>query len=240
MASTGFGFRLPLAALTLLLAAGAPPAAAQRNGLREVHELGSAGLNLVVADPVGDFGRHVDVAGGVDAFGALNLGPGSPIALRLEGSFLVYGNDNLVVALPYYPLAITTTYSIATLGIGPQLTLGSGPMRLYGFGTFGFSYLSASTHYDMGGCGCGAIATATYFDDWRPALRGGGGLRVMLGGRHNPVSLDLGASYLHNGSTWYVAPGGVVPQPNGSVAIYPAHTSADLVIVHLGVSVGIR
>src|SRR5216110_693251 len=70
----------------LLLAALLPSTlAAQHYGLREVRNVGSAGLNLVVARPVGDFQRNVDVAGGVNVFGALNVGRIGALAIRLDG-----------------------------------------------------------------------------------------------------------------------------------------------------------
>jgi len=240
MQSIGLLSRLRAAALPAVLLAAAVPAAAQRYGLREVRDIGTGGINLVVAVPVGEFRRTVDVAGGVDVFGTLNLGRGSPVALRLDGSYLLYGHDSRIVTQPYAPLAINTTYSIATFGVGPQLTIGTGPVKLYGFGTFGASYISARSSYRVDGCGCETFGSATDFDDWTAALQTGGGLLVVVNSRHAPVALDLGARYLYNGDAWYVSPGDVVPQPNGDVFVYPAHSRADLVMLHVGVSVGIR
>jgi hypothetical protein len=228
------------AAISAGLLAAAIPATAQGYGLREVRDIGMGGVSLVVAVPMGEFQRNVDVAGGVDVFGAVNLGRGSPVALRLGGSYLLYGHDKRIVTQPYYPLAINTTYSIATFGIGPQLTFGTGPVKLYGFGTFGASYISARSSYRVDDCGCETFSSATDFDDWTAALQTGGGLLVSLRTRHVPVALDLGARYLYNGEAWYVSPGDVEPLPNGDVFIYPAHSRADLVMIHLGVSVGIR
>ena len=210
-------------------------------GLREVRDLGSAGINLVVGVPQGEFGQGVNVAGGLDAFVAPALGRGSPLGLRLDGSYLLYGSEHSLVAQPYYPLAVNTTYSIATLGIGPQLTFGSGgPVRLYGFGTFGVSYIWAHSSYDVGGCGCEAVASGIDLDDWTTALQGGGGLLITLNRRRTPVSLDVGARYLANGTAWYATPGDVVPQSNGDVVVYATRSRVDLVLVHVGVSIGLR
>lgn len=230
-----------LVALAVMVA-GVRPGVGQRyaSGLREVRDVGSAGINLAVAVPVGEFKRNVNVAGGVDVFGALSLGRGGAVAIRFDGSYLIYGDENRYIPQPFFPVAVNTTYSIATFGIGPQLTVGQGPVRLYGFGTFGASYISARSSYRVDGCGCDAFASQTDFDDWQGALQGGGGLLVALRTRHTPVSIDLGARYMYNGDAWYVTPGDVVPQPNGSVAIYPNRTPANLVVMHLGVTVGIR
>ena len=228
-------------ALLALVAVGLEPVVSQRyaSGLRGVRDLGSAGITLAVAVPVGDFNR-MSVAGGLDLFGTLSLGRGGPLAIRLDGSYLIYGDENRFIPQPYYPVAVNTTYSIASFGVGPQITLGQGPVRLYGFGTFGASYISARSSYQVDGCGCDAFASQTDFDDWQAALQGGGGLLVALHTRHAPVAIDLGARYLYDGDAWYVTPGDVVPQSNGSVAIYPNRTQANLVVIHLGVSVGIR
>lgn len=208
------------------------PLAAQRysSGLREVREMGTAGINFAIGVPTGDFAQNVDVAGGFDAFGTVNLGAGSPMALRFEGAYLVYGSD--------HQFDLNTTYSIATLGFGPQITVGQGPMRLYGFGTVGLSYISAYSSF-RDGCGCYSYGSQTDFSDWTSALQTGGGVLLTLG-RRSSVSLDLGARYLHSGFANYVAPGDVQPQPTGDVIVYTSRARPNLTVVHLGLSVGLR
>jgi hypothetical protein len=219
---------------------GVTPLAAQHYGLREVRDAGSAGVHVALGVPVGDFRQSINAAGGVDVFGTVNLDRAGGLALRVDGSYLVYGIDDRVVAQAFYPVGIKTTYSIATLGVGPQMTLGQGPLRLYGFGEAGFSYIWAHSSYRVDGCGCDAFASYTDFDDWTGALQAGGGLLVSLRRGHTPVALDLGARYLNHGRAWVVRPGDVVPQSDGSVVVYPTRTRADLVVFQLGVSVGLR
>ena len=223
----------------------ATPLPGQRYGLREVRNVGSAGAHLALAIPVGEFQQSITAAGGVDVFGALNLDREAKMvemmaSMRLDGSYLLYGLDNNVFIQPFYPVGINTSYSIATVGLGPQITLGQGPLRLYGFGQAGFSYIWAHSSYRVDGCGCDAFASYTDFGDWTGALQAGGGFLVSLRSRRTPVSLDLGARYLSNGEAWVVRPGDVVPQSDGSVIVYPTRTRADLVVFHLGVSVGLR
>lgn len=215
-------------ALTLLaLVVGARSASAQYRGLREVRgDAGNFGVNLVVGAPQGDFARNVDVAGGIDAFAAV----GNPVGLRLEGAYLVYGSD--------HQFDLNTTYAIATLGVGPQITVGEGPMRLYGFGTVGFSYISAYSSFPDG-CGCYSYGSQTDFSDWTSALQAGGGVLLTLG-RRTPVSLDIGARYLYSGFANYVAPGDVQPQPNGDIVVFTSRARPNLAEVHFGVSIGIR
>jgi hypothetical protein len=215
----------------LVLLVGVAPASAQYHGLREVRgDAGAFGINLAVGAPQGDFARNVDVAGGLDAFGTVSLGAGSPLGLRFEGAYLVYGSD--------HQFDLNTTYAIATLGVGPQITVGQGPMRLYGFGTVGFSYISAYSSFPDG-CGCYSYGSQTDFSDWTQALQAGGGVLLTLG-RRTPVSLDIGARYLSSGFANYVAPGDVQPQPNGDIVVFTSRARPNLTIVHFGVSIGIR
>lgn len=229
--------------LVAVAVAGASPLAAQRPpsgyGLREVRDRGTAGATLVLGVPQGEFGRNVNVAGGVNLFAAPSLG-GGPLGLRFDGSYLIYGSQHQYVWQPYVPLDIRTTYSIASLGVGPQFTLGrDSPLRLYGFGTVGVSYIFAHSSYDAGTCGCD-LADAIDFDDWTTAFQGGAGLLIVLNRRHQPISLDLGARYFGNDAAWYATSGDIVPQPSGDVVVYATHSRLDLLLFHLGVSVALR
>src|ERR1051325_11967118 len=94
-----------LSVLAILVGAGS--ATAQYRGLRGVAgDAGSFGFNLAVGAPSGDFAQNVDVAGGIDAFGAVNLGAGNPLGLRFEVGYLVYRSDQHIDANT--PHAITT------------------------------------------------------------------------------------------------------------------------------------
>lgn len=222
----------------LALIVGAGSASAQHYGLREVRDAGSFGVNLAVGAPTGDFAQNVNVAGGIDAFAAVNVGRGSPVALRFEGAYLVYGSDDVFVPQSF-GARLTTTYSIVTVGVGPQITVGQGPMRVYGFGTVGVSYISTYSSFGPDGCGCNGYNSLTDFSDWAAAFQAGGGVLLRLG-RHSPVALDLGARYLYSGFANYVAPGDVQPQTNGDIAVFTSRARPNLTEFHLGVSIGIR
>src|SRR5574341_1830341 len=148
--------------LGLLLVVAASPAWAQRSALREVRSggRGTAGAGFLLGLPVGEFKDHVDVAGGFGGFLAVNLDRGGALGVRLDGSFLVYDNLRDVAYLSggyvAYPVDLNTTSYIASLRVGPQLTVGQGPVRLYGFGLGGISYFATETSY--GDCGCGPAA----------------------------------------------------------------------------------
>ncbi len=203
-------------------------------------DAGSLGFSFEGAVPSGDFRQFTNFAGGAGAQATVNLGAGSPIGIRLEATGLVYGTGYQVVPQAYYPLSVRTTYGMGTLGIGPQITIGSGPMRLYGFATIGGSYISTWSSYSDGGCGCVPWGGGTDFSDWTAAYRAGGGLQLRMGGPRSSTMLDLGASYLHNDPAWYVVPGSVVTAPDGSIHLATVRSPTELVTFHVGVSVILR
>jgi opacity protein-like surface antigen len=207
--------------------------------LREVRNRGSAGGGLMVAVPVGEFGNHISIAGGLDLFGALSLDRSGALSLRLDGSWLAYDHvrDAGYVSSPYYsiPVDLNTTSYIASLRAGPQLTLGQGALRLYGFGLGGLSYFATET--SAGGCGCDSFGSITQYDDVTAAWEAGGGVQIKLGRGHTPVLLDLGARYLHNGRVTYLPARSL---SGGATVLRPIESEANVIIYQLGVTVGLR
>jgi opacity protein-like surface antigen len=229
--------RIGMAVLGLTLTAA--PLWGQRSALREVRNRGSAGGGLMVAVPVGEFGNHISIAGGLDLFGALSLDRSGALSLRLDGSWLAYDHvrDAGYVSSPYYsiPVDLNTTSYIASLRAGPQLTLGQGALRLYGFGLGGVSYFATET--SAGGCGCDSFGSITQYDDVTAAWEAGGGLQIKLGRGHTPVLLDLGARYLHNGRVTYLPARSL---SGGATVLRPIESEANVMIYQLGVTVGLR
>src|SRR3989304_1335131 len=87
-----------------------------------------------------------------------------PVGLRLDGGVMLYGREAFAVApsptLPRVALEGTTSNIIATVGVGPQVTVGRGWLRPYGYGTIGLAYF-ATTSELRGISGGGAFATTT-------------------------------------------------------------------------------
>ncbi len=216
---------------------------AQYRGLREVRDWGAAGGGLVVGIPVGQFGDFVDVAGGLRGFLAVNLDRRSALGLRLEGSYMLYGHERRLVPLSgtggLLSLDLGTDFYIASLRAGPQFAWSEGRTRLYGFGTLGVSYFAAETA--LRGCdwGCGGFPSTINFDDAALALEGGGGVLITLTRGRHPVSLDLGASYVRNGTVRYLREGSISQNPDGSFTIRPVQSEANLVTLQLGVAIGL-
>jgi len=229
-----------IAAFVMALALIAAPGRcrAQRAALREVHSVGTAGGGLLIGIPQGEFQQHVNAAAGFGGFVNVNVDRAGMTGIRLEGSFLVYDHLHDVAYLSggyySYPIGLTTSSYIASLRAGPQLTVGQGPLRLYGFGLGGVSYSATTTSFDDN-CGCGSYASTTEWDDVALAWEAGGGMQLALGRGHNPVLLDLGARYLHNGRVTYVP-----AQSLAGGTLNPVASEANLVVLQLGVSVGLR
>jgi hypothetical protein len=205
--------------------------------LREVRPRGGLGFGVVGGVPVGRFGDAVSGVGGVNADLIFNLDRRGALALRIDGSYLQYGNERRVL-----PLAgsggllapdINTTFYIASLRAGPQIVLGRGRVRPYAFGTAGIAYFATETSLD--GC-CGT----TNYDDNVLSLAAGGGLRVELSRGRHPAALDLGASFVRNSRVNYLREGDISANPDGSFSLNPVRSEANFVTLQLGLSFGLR
>jgi hypothetical protein len=229
---------LTAAALLAASSAGAQVRAdMQRSPIR-----GLGGIHAIVAQPVGPFGEAVDVGGGLNLYGLINAGPDSPLGLRLDGGFVIYGSEtNRYRLSPTIPdrvtAKLTTTNSIFFLGAGPQLMATSGPIRPYVNGSVGFSVFVTSSSLSGDDDNDDDFNT-TNQSDATLAYTGGAGFYIPLGTR-TPVAIDLGAKYHGNGRVEYLRKGDITDNPDGSITINRRNTEANLVTYHIVVSVGI-
>jgi len=199
------------------------PAPAQRSALREVREWGVGGLWGAMAMPRGAFAQDSGpVGGGGGAFMTVALDPIGLLGFRLEGSLLAYGHDRSLAN------SFNTTSYVAGFHAGPQITLGRGVLRPYGFGQVGMSYLftTASARDE---CYCDVDDVIREHFDWSWEL--GAGMMVRLGGSRSNVHLDLGARYLYAEDARSTTSN---PTPQ------PFETQANMVAIHLGVTFGLR
>jgi hypothetical protein len=221
---------LLLLALTGLLATGAE---AQKRSL--------VGISGVLARPVGEFQNFVDWGGGIDLYGVVGLSRRSPLGIRFDGSFLLYGHESfrrpLSYTVPRVTVDVDTDNIIASFGVGPQLTLGHGVVRPYVYGTVGFSYFAtvstAKGTADFDGL------SSTNFDDVTEALTAGAGLLLRLTNGGNPVSLDLSAQSVYHGEADYLREGSVLESSDGTVSYFAIRSEANLVTFRLGVTIGV-
>jgi len=216
--------RIGMAVLGLIVSTA--PLVGQRSALREVRDRGSLGLNFVVAQPLGQFRRNGDVAAGISVSGVTS---GGALALRIDGGWMVYDAQ-------YLGYGVSTLSQIGTLAAGPQLTLGQGPLRAYGFATIGGSLFWSTASY--GGCGCSGL---DFLDGHLTTTRSaGGGVLIGLSRGRTPIAIDMGLRAVRHDRVTYVPAGGLTQNADGSFTATRVETPVDMRVYQIGVSIGIR
>jgi hypothetical protein len=205
----------------------AAPLLGQSSALREVrHDQGGIGINLVVADPLGAFRRHGNVAAGV-SIGAVRGVRGSGLGLRVEAAWMVYAAD-------YRDYGVSTTSQLATLAVGPQFTLGQGPVRPYAFALAGGSVFWSSAHY---GDGCGCYDRDYYLDgDVTTTTSAGTGLLIRVKSGDKPIAIDLGFRGVRHDFVKYVPANGITQNPDGTFSAQRVESRVEMRVYHLGVT----
>lgn len=218
--------------LALLLATATSPLIGQRSALREVRDGGSAGLTLVVAQPLGEFRRSGNVAAGLTGFAVIGLDRSASVGVRIDGAYMVYEAD-------YRGYGLSTTSSIGSLAIGPQITLGRGPIRPYGFATLGGSLFWTSVSQDNY-CGCYDRNVFYLNGRFTTVTQVGTGLMITVARRRTPVALDLGVRDVRHERVRYVPAGGITENADGSFTVERVETPVRMRVYQIGVSIGLR
>ena len=202
------------------------PLAAQRSALREVRrgDGGSLGIDLVIAEPLGAFRRNGNVAAGL-AFNGVTAG--RTLGVRIDGSWMVYDASHL-------GYGVSTTSQIGTLMIGPQVTLGQGNMRLYGFVTGGGSLFWSNASY-QDGCGC---STSDFLDgDLTFSRSAGAGVLLALSRK---IAIDAGVRENRHDQVSYVPAGGLTDNGDGTYTVNRVTSSVLMRVWQVGVSISLR
>ena len=169
---------------------------------------------------------------GLTGFAVVPVGRSSGVGLRIDGGYMVYDAD-------YRGYGISTTSSIGSLAIGPQITLGQGPIRPYGFATLGGSLFWTSVSDDNS---CGCYDSDVFFLNGRftTVSQVGAGLLITVSRRRTPVALDLGVRDVRHDRVRYVPAGGITENSDGSFSVQRVETPVQMRVFQIGVSVGIR
>lgn len=234
--------------LALVLAAGASlaaaPAAAQADSTaRDTRARTSGGGSLVYARPAGEFAEYVNQGVGLNGNLLLRLDRAGAIALRLDGGFLVYGNERVSVRSPFggrLRFDVRTMNNIAFFGVGPQLMVPTGRVRPYVNGTAGLAYFYTQSSVEGSANDNQPFARTTNKSDVNLAYTAGGGIYVPLSVGRRPLSLDVGASYHGNGTAEYLRKGSIRDRPDGGVDIDEIRSETNFMTYRVGVSVGFR
>lgn len=225
------------------MTAAAPVHAQQQDTLRP--PVVYVGIQGVYARPVGEFRDYVKHGGGLNMNVVWPVRSQSPLALRADGGFIVYGSERKEVCFSStvgcrVRLNLTTTNSIAYLNAGPQLMVPVGPVRPYANAGIGFSYFATTSSVEGTGNQNEPVASSTNFDDLTFSWTGGGGVLIPIVSGSTPVMIDLGVRYVGNGQVEYLKKGDIQDNPNGSITFTPTRSDANLLQYQIGVSIGVR
>jgi opacity protein-like surface antigen len=220
---------------------GAPTAAPAAPSIGEIDPLALprwyAGVAAGVGRPSGAFRRNVTQAGGVQGHVRLRLDPRGRLSLRLEGGYLNYGHESQRTCLASTPgcrvaVNVNTVNGILSAGVGPELSVPMGPMRVYAHGLVGASRLATAS-----GLGSGLlpdiIAADEHFGDGGFTWSTGAGLSVPVS---RAVAVDVGVSYQGHGQRDYLVKGGVTDNADGTLDFDVKRSATNLLAFRLGVT----
>lgn len=217
--------------------------AAQQRPLTDPPRMHAGGA-LMLAQPVGEFDQYVGLGGGIDGFFRVALDEADVVSLRIQAGFVNYGNETQRVCLSRtigcrIQVDLTTSNNIFLFGVGPELGVPAGPVRLYANGTIGYSHFSTDSHVS-GDLEPGPFASTRNFGDGGFAWTGGGGLQIHLAdtGGGASIGLDMGVSYQGSGRREYLTEGDITDLPDGSIRLDVRRSRANLLLWRLGVTVG--
>jgi hypothetical protein len=196
-----------------------------------------AGGHLLYAEPRGDFAAVIERGFGIQGYGVLKLDPLGIAGIRLDGGLINYGNEKSTVPLSNTVrrvlVEVNTSNNIAMVGIGPQLSAPSGPVRPYAYAAFGLGYFFTESSVKGTNSTDEAFASSTNFDDTTPSVTFGGGLQIPVA---NIVAIDFGVEYRRHRQARYLTEGDIVEEPDGSVTLLVNESDADLMVYRLGVA----
>lgn len=196
-------------------------------------------FSLLAAQPLGEFNDYIDVGGGVSGGVMYQISPGSPIAIRADFGYVLYGSEKKRIhPFPRLEGDITTNNSIVYAGLGPQVMVPDGMFRPYIGGSVGLSYFFTQSSLDGITSGSDAILQTTNFDDVTFSYTGAAGIYVPLRRGLKPISLDIGGRYHGNGRARYLREGSIQDNPDNSITVTPIESETNLLTWHLGISVG--
>lgn len=197
------------------------------------------GIGLMVAQPLGEFDRQIDVGGGVGAHLLFKPGRRIPVALRADLGYIIYGQETRRFRpFPRIEVELDTDHSIFFAGIGPQIMVPSGMLRPYVTGSVGLSYFATKSSLEGRDREGEDLLSTTNFDDVTFAYTGAAGLYIPVRKGLQPVSIDLGARYHGNGRAEYLREGSITDNPDNTISFTPIRSKANLITYQVGITVG--
>lgn len=213
-----------IALIALALAAGSASAARWE-----------AGGHLLVASPRGEFSQVVDDGFGLQAYGVGNFDPEGWLGVRFDLGFVNYGNTSYTTPLGTtipVRVRVNTSNNIGMLGIGPQFSVPTGPIRPYVYGTIGLGLFFTNTSVTNLGDGS-EIASDMPQSSSTLAYSGGAGVRIPVG---RAFSIDLGAEYRTHSDAKYLTEGDLTQDSGGAIIVHERQSDADLALYRIGLT----
>ncbi len=202
----------------------------------------TAGGAFTYGVPQGDFRLNVERGFGGDGNIHYKLDRAGVFGIGAEAGFLTYGRETQRVPLSStiggrINVDLTTSNNIFWMGVGPQLTAPSGPIRPYVNGTAGFAVFwtqsSVSGRFDDE-----EFASTNNYDDATFAWTGGGGILIPVG-TTKQGAIDIGVRYHGNGNTRYLRKGDIIDLPNGNVQLNIKEGETPILMWRLGFKWGL-
>jgi len=204
----------------------------------------SAGLNVMIGLPQGEFKDNVDRTGwGISGhFLLLPQTEQNPFSIGLNVGYLNYGNESrrepFSMTIPDVTVDVDRTNNLVNFHFLFQAMWPTGTVKPYIEGLFGGSYMFTET--TINSRGTDEVASSTNFDDFAWSYGGGGGLLIKListpDQQISSVYLDLKARYLAGTKAEYLKEGSVVIQ-RGKAFYDVIESKTDLLTIHAGVVV---
>lgn len=214
-------------------------------------QVGSGGLDAVVAIPQGEFADRLDGTVGFGLSGEFVAHiPNTPVGFGVEGGFVVYGQERIRTrfgsgALGRVDVDVVTTNNILLGHLLLRLQPPTGTFRPYADALVGVNYLFTESRIeDVDFDDDRDIASSTNFDDVAFSYGIGGGVMAQVyrgytegSGRPYAIFVDARLRYLFGGEADYLREGAIEADADGDPIYHVTRSSTDLLLPQLGVTV---
>ena len=212
----------------------------------------SVGVDGVVMDPRGSFGRNVGSVGfGISGHALVRLDPRGILALRTDFAGAQYGSErDQLRTSPFYSgrvgLEVATRNSLSWIGVGPELSVPIGRARPYVNASIAYARFSTTSALEADGYDAYGnyrsnqqLASSQNQADGTSARAAGAGVYLPVGPARWLTSLHLGLRYYDGAQAEYLKEGSITDAADGSISFTPLRSRTPFVAYQAGVSVAI-
>jgi len=200
----------------------------------------SVGGSFIISQPKEGFSQAIGNGYGGGGGVIYNLTRSGLLAVRFDISSVQYGHETKTVPLSgtvgsRILVDVNTSNSITAITWGPELAKPTGRVRPYvNFGYSALFFRTTSSVEDVDSSEGDAFHTTNFKDSTRAWVYGGG-LRIQLGGRNSPVTLDTGVRYYRGGTVSYLREGSIQDNPDGTITMTPLTSKTPFLAYTVGV-----